>query len=589
MRSLLRIFTIIIAIVFFGSFSIVDGPSSFLHKQIKPAFLKSPIEWANNIMTNMSDEEKIGQLIMAAAYSNRDSKHAREIEKYIRKYHIGGLIFFQGGPVRQALLTNLFQQKAKVPLFISQDCEWGLSMRLDSVPSYPYQMMLGAIQNNQLIYEMGKAIAENLHRLGINMSFSPVADVNNNPANPVINYRSFGENKINVSQKAYAYMSGLQDKHIIAFGKHFPGHGNTNTDSHKELPQLDQSSEELYKTELFPFRYLIRKGLAGIMTAHLAVTAFDSSGTVPASLSEKLIREVLIDQMKFEGLIITDALNMEGAQAEDSKPGDIEVQALLAGNDILLMPEDIPSTVKAIKKAIKKGILDQADIDTKCRKILLAKHWAGLNKYEAIEIEHLVDDLNQIKYEILNRKLIESSLSLIRNKKGLIPLQRLDTLKIASIVIGNQGVSVFQEYLSKYTSVTNFHLNNIFSEYEFNLIREKLDDYNLIIVGVDETSQYPSRYFGIAKETIHYVRKLSEEKTVILDLFANPYSLGLWHDSIQADAIIISYDDADPVRELSAQLIFGGIPALGTIPVSISDDFREGAGEISFLANRLKY
>ncbi|MCF8370067.1 MAG: serine hydrolase [Bacteroidales bacterium] len=551
--------------------------------------MKSPNEWVDKLMAQMSKEEKIGQLIMAAAYSNRDKKHIVEIEDYIKKYHIGGLIFFQGGPVHQALMTNRFQKKAEIPLLIAMDCEWGLGMRLDSVPSYPYQMMLGAIQNDELIYDMGNAIAENLQRLGVHVSFSPVADVNNNPKNPVINFRSFGENKSNVSRKAYAYMTGLQDNHILAVGKHFPGHGNTSSDSHKELPQLHQSLEQLDSTELYPFRQLIGQGLSSIMTAHLAVSAFDSSGTLPASLSENIIRKLLIDQMKFEGLIITDALNMEGAQIENSKPGDLEVKALLARNDILLMPKDIPKTIKAIKKAIKKGILKQEDIDASCRKILLAKYWAGLNKIEPVKIENLVDDLNQTKYEILKRKLIESSIGMVRNDKGLIPLQRLDTLTIASISIGNQGNSLFQEYLSKYTKVNHFHLNNVFSEYEFNTIKEELDSVNLVIVAVDETSQYASGNYGIAEETIHYIRTLSKEKTVILDLFANPYSLGLWKDSIEADAILISYDDVDPVRELSAQLIFGAFPAIGSLPVSVSEKFPAGTGIISFAKTRLKY
>lgn len=537
----------------------------------------------------MSKEEKIGQLIMAAAYSNRDSKHVDEIEDYIRKYHIGGLIFFQGGPVRQALMTNRFQENTEIPLLIAMDCEWGLGMRLDSVPSYPYQMMLGAIQNDQLIYDMGNAVADNLQRLGVHISFSPVADVNNNPNNPVINFRSFGEDKINVSKKAYAYMSGLQDKRIIAIGKHFPGHGNTSSDSHKELPQLHQSLEELDSTELYPFRQLIGQGLTGIMTAHLAVSAFDSSGTLPASLSENIVRKLLIDQMKFEGLIITDALNMGGAQIENSKPGELEIQALLAGNDILLMPKDIPKTIKAIKKAVKKGILKQEKIDASCRKILMAKYWAGLNKIEPVKIESLVNDLNQTKYEILKRKLIASSISMVQNERGLIPLQRIDTLTIASISIGNKGDSLFQEYLSKYTKVNHFHLNNVFSEYEFNSIKKELDSVNLVIIAVDETSQYASKNYGVAEETIHYIRELSKEKTVILDLFANPYSLGLWKDSLNADAILISYDDVDPIRELSAQLIFGAIPAIGSLPVSVSERFPAGTGKISFAKTRLKY
>ena len=589
MKNLFRIISIFSVIIFFGSFSVVNEPSFHVWDKEKPPFLQSPSNWADSLMSTMSLDQKIGQLITAAGYSNRTEKHTKEIESYIQKYHIGGVIFFQGGPVRQALMTNRFQELTEIPLLISQDCEWGLKMRLDSVPSYPYQMMLGAIQNDQLIYEMGQAIAENLQRLGVQMSFSPVADVNNNPENPVINYRSFGEDKYKVSEKAYAYMGGLQDKHIITTAKHFPGHGNTSTDSHKELPQLEHSRKELFETELYPFRQLIARGLTGVMSAHLAVTAFDSSGTVPASLSENIINNLLKDQMNFEGLVVTDALNMEGAQLKNAKPGDIEVKALLAGNDILLMPKDVPRTFKAIKKAIKKGILSEEEIDKKCRKILLAKQWVGLDKVSPIEIENLHRDLNQPKFEVLKRKLIASAITLVNNNKGLIPLKNLDTLKIGSISIGNSGISCFQEYLSKYATVENCHLNNVFSDQEFKSAKEKLKDCNLVIVAVDETSQYASRKFGIAKETIRHIRQLAKEKSVILNLLANPYSLSLWKDTIGTDAILVSYDDSDPIRELSAQMIFGGIPALGNLPVSASEKFPAGTGIKSYTTSRLRY
>ena len=235
----------------------------------EPAFLTDNNKWADSVFEKLTAKERIAQLFMVAAYSNKDNKHVKEIIKLIVDYKIGGLIFFQGGPMRQATLTNTYQSLSKVPLFISIDAEWGLAMRLDSTTQFPHQMTLGAIQNDSLIYEMGTEIARQCKRLGIHINFAPVADVNNNPMNPVISNRSFGEDKYNVTRKALMYMKGLQDNGVLANAKHFPGHGDTDSDSHKTLPTVNSSLDRLDSVELYPFKELISQGLGSMMVAHL--------------------------------------------------------------------------------------------------------------------------------------------------------------------------------------------------------------------------------------------------------------------------------------------------------------------------------
>jgi beta-glucosidase-like glycosyl hydrolase len=304
----------------------------------------------------MSFDEKLGQLFMVSAYSNKDSIHVKSIEKLIQENKVGGLIFFQGGPVRQALLTNRFQSKARIPLLIGIDAEWGLGMRLDSTYRYPWNMTLGAIQKKKLIEKVGMQMGEENKRIGVHFNFAPVVDINTNPKNPIIGFRSFGEEKENVAESAAAIMKGYQSMGLLATGKHFPGHGDTEVDSHNALPTITFSKERLDDVELYPYKKLFAEGLASVMVAHLNVPSLEPRENTPSSVSHNIITDVLKNQMGFKGLIFTDALNMKAA-ANFRQPGEIDLEAFLAGNDILLCPENVPVAIEKLCMAYQDSLI----------------------------------------------------------------------------------------------------------------------------------------------------------------------------------------------------------------------------------------
>ncbi len=551
--------------------------------------------WVDSVMNSLTPSERIGQLFMVAAYSDpvagkvRDpEKHFAEIDSLIKNYKIGGLIFFQGGPVRQAQLTNYYQSVSKTPLLIAIDGEWGLAMRLDSTIKYPRQLMLGAIQENHLIYEMASDIALQCKRLGIHINFAPVIDVNNNPRNPVIGSRSFGENKENVSDKGIAYMMGLQDNHVLATAKHFPGHGDTDKDSHKELPIVKYSRTRLDEVEIYPFKELFREGVGGVMVAHLFVPKLDSTPNLASTLSKPIVTDLLKTELGYRGLIFTDALNMKGVSSY-YKPGEVDLKALMAGNDVLLFAEDVPEAIKKIEMAVDSNWISQDEIDSRCRKILAVKQWAGLNNYKPVALENIFSDLNTSAFELTKRKLIESSITLLKNRDSLIPLKRLDTLKIASVCVGDKQKNSFQNTLELYTSITHFNLDKEPSGDEIKELINNLDSFNLVIIGIHRTNENPGKNFGFTDEGMTLVNSISKRKKVILDLFGNPYSLGKFKGSENVDALIISFEDMDLIQDYSAQLIFGGISAKGKLPVSASSVFPEATGFNTSPPIRLKY
>ncbi|MBK7944813.1 MAG: glycoside hydrolase family 3 [Flavobacteriales bacterium] len=421
---------------------------------IPPPFLNANSHWADSVLSTLSLDERIAQLMMVAAYSNKEAKHATEIEGLIRERNIGGLIFFQGGPGRQAKLTNRYQAVAKTPLMLGMDLEWGLAMRLDSTMRFPRQMALGAIQDDALIEAMGLEIARQMKRLGVHVSFSPVVDVNNNPANPVINDRSFGEDRENVARKGIAYMRGLQNGGVIATAKHFPGHGDTDSDSHHALPMIAHSRTRLDSLELYPFHRLVEEGLGAIMVGHLEVPALDVNKGLPSTLSKPIVSDLLSGEFGFNGLVFTDALNMKGVANAD-KPGEIELRALLAGNDVLLFPQDPVKAIERIRQAVDAGEIDAALIEHKCLKLLRAKEWAGLAKQQPVKLEGINDDLNTMSGIQLRRALYGSAITVAKDHKGLLPLP-LSGHRIASVVIGDTLNNTFQQSLGRYTDVKQF-------------------------------------------------------------------------------------------------------------------------------------
>lgn len=543
----------------------------------EPPFYNSNTHWADSVFKTLTPDERIAQLFMVAAYSNKDKAHLNEIKKLVNEYKIGGLIFFQGGPVRQAVLSNCYQSCSKVPLLIAMDAEWGLAMRLDSTTKFPRQMTLGAIQNDSLIYEMGAEIARQTKRLGMQVNFAPDIDINNNPLNPVIGNRSFGEDKYNVTKKAIMYMKGMQDNNVLACGKHFPGHGDTDSDSHKTLPTIKASRARLDSLELYPFKELIAQGLGSMMVAHLSIPALDTTPNQASTLTKKIVTGLLKDTLGFKGLVFTDALNMKGV-SKFYKPGEVDVKALIAGNDVLLFPEDVPTGIKEIKAAIERGEITQEEIDKRCMKILLVKQWSGLDHYQKVKLKNLYEELNTPQAELLNRKLAEASLTLLKNEDDFIPLQQLDSLKIASLSLGYKELNVFQKTLSNYSPITHFGISKDAKKEEFDSTLVKLKDYNLVIVHLNNTNNKPDKNFGLTPAVKAMVAVLVKQNRVIINVSANPYILAKI-DSLQyAKAVVMSYEDNDYSQAYAAQLIFGGIAATGKLPVTASSLFKLGDG-----------
>lgn len=588
----------ILAFTVFSGFLLFNEPENDTEKKDKkknhnssPAFLNDKSEvWADSVLQTMSLDEKIGQLFMVAAYSNKDKSHQLSIDSLIEHYHIGGLIFFQGSPTKQVEMTNHFQSKSKIPLMIGIDGEWGLAMRLDSTIKYPKQMTLGAIENNELIYQMGEQVAEQCQRMGIHINFAPVADINNNPDNPVINYRSFGENREKVTLKSLTYMNGMQDSKLLTSGKHFPGHGDTDSDSHKTLPLINHDLERLDTVEFVPFKHMIDSGLTSMMVAHLYIPSLDDTPNRASTLSKKIVTDLLKTDLGFQGLIFTDALNMRGVSAYFDS-GQLEVAALEAGNDVLLFPENVPAAVKAINEAVVNKDLSVKDIDAHCKKILQAKYWVGLNKKESISTKKLVADLNKKEASFLNQQLFESALTVIKNDNDILPIRHLSEKTIATVNVGINAENTFSTMVDRYCNVSMFDIPREVSFEEANSTVEALKDFNTVIISTFDMSQRPYQNFGFTKETNDFINLLAMDstKTIILNVMGNPYCLEKIDCTDNVDAILINYEEREETEFLSAQLIFGGIHAQGVLPVSIGDKWSEGFGLKTKAPIRFKY
>jgi len=580
-------FSLIVILIITSAFVTPFGNNSIENKENNPPFLEQSTNWADSVFNTLTPDERIGQLFMIAAYSNKKASHQKHIDSLVSKYKIGGLIFMQGGPIRQANLYNHYQELAKVPLMISMDAEWGLAMRIDSTVKYPWQMTLGAIQNDTLIYKMGKHLGEQCQRLGVQVNFAPVVDVNVNPKNPIINARSFGEDKYNVARKGVAYMKGMQAVNVMANAKHFPGHGDTDSDSHKTLPTINHSKTRIDSIELYPFNELIKNGLASMMVAHLYIPAYVKEKGMATTLSKEVVTDLLQDSMGFKGLIFTDALNMKGVSTL-FKPGVVDVKALLAGNDVLLFSGDVPTAINEVKKAIANGEITQEEVDRRCLKILRAKQWEGLDNYKPVATKNLYQDLNKREYELLNRQLSEASLTVLKNTKDLIPFKNLDTLKIASLSIGEGKVNEFQNTLSLYKQVDHFTIKSLDGSKNAQLL-DTLRTYKTIVVSIHKSNKNPWKSYKIANSTKDMIANLAMKNKVVLTVFANPYSLINFSSAEKVNTLIMGYQNSTYAQQAAAQLIFGGIGANGKIPVSVSETIKAGTGLDIKSLNRFKY
>ena len=540
-------------------------------------------KWVDSILSPMTIDEKIGQLFMIQAYSNLDSVHENKIKEMIQKYHVGNLIFMQGAPIKQAQLTNTYQSLSEIPLMIGFDGEWGLDMRLQNTYRFPWNMTLGAIQDNTLIRKFGEHLGRHAKRIGIHVNFAPVVDINTNPLNPIIGNRSFGESKQNVTLKAIEFSQGMQSEGVLANAKHFPGHGDTATDSHLKLPVLNFNKERLDSIELYPYKRVFDAGMASVMTAHLSIPVLESNPKLPTSLSPKVVTDLLKEKLGFLGLIFTDGLNMKGA-ANYSSSAEINLAAIQAGNDVLLIPQDVPASINLIKNAIDSGVLSLERIDESVRKILLAKYKVGLHLYKPIDTLNLIKDLNTIEDEVLHRELVKNSMTIIKNNKKTLPIQDLKKYEnIAYVAMGDDHGDKFLETLNKYSKIQKVSSDNL------NELINTLEDFDLVIVGFHKSNTHPWKSFEFSNQELVWLHEISRKNTTILSVFASPYSLLNIKSFNNLESVLVAYQNSEISQVISAQTIFGAIEANGKLPVSIKNEFPVGTGIQTKKIQRLQY
>lgn len=544
---------------------------------------KRDIAWADSVLKTMSTDEKIGQLFMISAYSNRDTAHTNQIERLIKNYSIGGLIFFQGGPVRQAHLTNRYQQLSKIPLMIAMDAEWGLSMRLDSCIRYPKQMALAAIDNDSIVERLGYYIGKECKRLGVHVNFAPVCDVNNNSANPVINIRSFGENREKVARLSTAYMKGMHKAKVMACAKHFPGHGDTETDSHYGLPLINHSRKRLDSLEFFPFKTLIKEGIPSIMVGHMSIPSLDTTQGMSSVFSSKIITDLLKKELNYKGLIFTDALNMQGAKTKYGT-GEIEINALLAGNDFLICSDSAEIAINRMKTAVAEGRISVKRIDESVKKILIAKHRYGANKKRTVKIKNLYNELNHPEHDVLASLLAEKSLTLTRNNKDVLPFKKLDTLKIALVTIGDSLENDFTRYAQRYAPMKIIRLGKHYS----GNIKDSLTNYNLVLTSVHYSAIFAQRNYLLTSSMLTTLNQIQEKKHVLV-LFGNPYAAGTSILTGKEEALIFAYENTAYTNKMAAEALFGGATISGKLPVTVGDNLEYGKGLTLNKITRLRY
>jgi beta-glucosidase-like glycosyl hydrolase/CubicO group peptidase (beta-lactamase class C family) len=531
--------------------------------------------WVDSVFESLDDDARIAQLIMIRAHSNLGPDHVRKVAQDIKENKIGGLIFFQGGPVRQANLTNYYQSISKTPLMIAIDGEWGLGMRLDSVTPLPRQLMLGAVQDSTLAYEYGKQLAMQCRRLGIHVDYAPDMDVNNNPNNPVINDRSFGQDKYQVARMGIQIIKGMQEQNVMAVAKHFPGHGDTDVDSHLDMPVIRKSREQLDSLELYPFRRAIEAGVQSVMMAHLYVPALDSTPNTPTSISHRAITDFLKGELGYKGIVITDALEMKGI-AKFYSGGEEAAQSLLAGNDMMMLPSTAAGSVDAIKRAIRKGQISWEEVNARVKKVLLAKYRLGLNKPQVIDVNNLVADLNAGS-DSLTKRIAEHAITLMKNDNNLIPLTAHTPGKLAVIAVGADVNNAFLQTVKDLRpDVNSFIFTARQSESQVPQVVERLKkDYQAVIISLHNYGRRPAGNFGISAAERLLIQQLQKEMPSATVVFGNPYAVQYFCD---APTIIAAYEDDNATQRAAAAILFGRQPAKGRLPVTVCSNFPYGTG-----------
>ena len=537
--------------------------------------------WVDSVYNSLTLEQRVAQLICVRA-NQPDKPYNENVAKYIKQYNVGGVCFFRNDLVAQVEQTNAWQAIAKTPLMVSIDAEWGLAMRLKNTVAYPYQMTLGAVNDNALIYEMGQQVAEQCLRMGIHVNFAPVVDVNSNPENPIIGMRSFGENPEKVGEKGVAYALGMQSKGLITTMKHFPGHGNTATDSHMTLPTVTRTMDEVRDIELAPFQYMIDHGVNGAMVGHLYFPAIEKVKNTSSSLSYGVVTELLKEEMGFDGLIFTDGLDMKGV-SEKVKQDSVPYVSFMAGNDVLILPTNVPFAIKTIKAAAERDPKAAARLEESCKKILRYKYRAGLDHYKPASTANLMTDLKKKTYTDLRQQLYEEAVTVLRNENEVIPL--VNNKKIAVVTIGNSKNDVNNGLVEHGFDTKSFvtQKEDIASKSADWL--KKLEAYDLVVVNIEKTTMFASKNYGITDKTVDFFNRLVAQNDVILNLFACPYALDMFRINNSVKGVVVAYQDETPAVNAVVRLLSGELEAHGTLPVSVNK-FRCGDGIVAMMPEK---
>ena len=551
---------VLLALVFMGQMKAQDAES----------------RWVDSVYNSLTLEQRVAQLICMRA-NNPDKPFDANVEKYIKKYNIGGVCFFRADAEAQVKQTNEWQAMAQTPLMVSIDAEWGLGMRVNKTLSYPYQMTLGAIGDENLLYEMGQQVAEQCQRMGIHVNFAPDVDVNSNAANPVIGMRSFGEDPENVGDKGVAYALGMQSKGLITSMKHFPGHGNTSSDSHLTLPTVTRTMDEVRDIELAPFRKMIEAGVNGAMVGHLYFPAIEKVKNTSSSLSYGVVTDLLKDEMGFEGLIFTDGLDMKGV-SEKVRQDSVPYVAFMAGNDVLILPHDVPSAIRTIKAAAERDPKVEARVEESCKKILRYKYRAGLNNYKAVSTTNLMSDLKKDAYIDLRQRLYDEAITLLRNDGSVIPL--VNNKKIAVVTIGNTKNDVNNGLIEHGYSTKSFVVKKDEIASKSAAWLKELENYDIVVVSIEKTTMFANKNYGINDETVKFFNRLVAQNDVILNLFACPYALDMFRINNSVKGVVVGYQDEVPAVNAVVKLLSGEMEPHGTLPVSVNK-FKCGDGIVS--------
>lgn len=545
----------------------------------------------DSILSTMTVREMIAQLIWIPAWADAKGGNYMQVEELVTKYGIGGVIFFEGSRDLQVDFTKRIGKMSKIPLIIAQDAEWGTGMRLKEIEDFPYQMTLGALQNDSLIYRMGAAVAWQCRDIGVNINLAPVADVNNNPLNPVINYRSFGEDPERVADKAVMYMKGLQDNGIIACAKHFPGHGDTDVDSHTGLPVIKGDRQRFEEVELVPFRRLAEEGIGAVMTAHISVPGLEKSG-LPATFSKKVITTLLRQDTRFRGLILTDAMNMAGATLTYPS-GIAEAEAFLAGNDIIEYSTDPVRAIDEIARRVEKGEIAVSEVISRCRKLLAAKLWLENLKTGNGDTGVTPDGrqgtgIPGSEHPALIRDLYTGAMTLIENNDNLIPLGRLDRIRIATVSVNRLAMTEFQRMTDRYTNADHYFVDPS-NEQGARFVMSKLKDYDVVIAGFCSLEQKPAGQYGVTPSLNNLFRQITSLDRAAVIWFGNPYGIARLDMTKKPSAFLVAYQDNQYSHQAAVQVLFGAIGASGRLPVTVSEAYPLGTGILTPGNIRLQY